>query len=312
MIIAESLTKNYGLKPAIQDVSFEIQRGEIVGLLGPNGAGKTTILRILTCFMPPTKGVARIDGLETRAESLRVREKIGFLPENVPLYHDLRVTTFLRFAGAAKGLKGKRLQEEMERVIIDCGLGEHRNRLIKHLSKGLRQRVGLAQALLGDPPILILDEPTTGLDPAQIVEIREVIRGFGGEQTVLLSTHILPEVSQLCERVIILNKGKVVAEDRPENLRAQIQSGVRTLVRVRAPRNTFLERISLVPGVTGVKASEKEGEFVVESKGDESTRAIIARTIIESGWDLLEMTGRDLTLEEVFMHLVTEEDLQSD
>ena len=307
MIVAESLTKNYGLKAAIQDVSFEIQGGEIVGLLGPNGAGKTTILRILTCFMPPTSGVARIDGLDTSTESLKVREKIGFLPENVPLYHDLRVETFLRFAGTAKGLKGKSLQKEIERVIVDCGLGEHRNRLIKHLSKGLRQRVGLAQALLGDPPILILDEPTTGLDPAQIVEIRQLIRSHRGQRTVLLSTHILPEVSQLCERVIILNRGRVVAEDSPESLTVRIQHGIRTLISVRAPEHEVISKISSLDGVTRVMASDRKGQFVVESKDDASIRPLIARTIVESGWDLIEMTGRDLSLEEVFVHLVTEE-----
>jgi ABC-2 type transport system ATP-binding protein len=175
MIVADGLTKYYGLKPAIQEVSFRIERGEIVGLLGPNGAGKTTILRILTCFMPPTQGSAKIDGLDTRTQGLKVRQKIGFLPENVPLYEELRVRFFLSFAGAAKGLRGQSLRKEVDRVIQDCGLGEHGTRLIKHLSKGLKQRVGLAQALLGNPPILILDEPTTGLDPAQIIEIRQLI-----------------------------------------------------------------------------------------------------------------------------------------
>ena len=307
MITAESLTKYYGLKPAIQDVSFEIERGEIVGLLGPNGAGKTTILRILTCFMPPSSGRATIDGLDTATQSLQVRERIGFLPENVPLYHDLRVNTFLHFAGSAKGLKGKGLQNALEKVIDECGLAEHRHRLIKHLSKGLRQRVGLAQALLADPPILILDEPTTGLDPAQIVEIRQLIESHRGQRTVLLSTHILPEVSQLCERVIILNRGSVVAEDTPESLTAKIQRGIRTLIRVKGPEQEIMSKISSLDGVTAVVPCERKGEFVVESKEDISIRPLIAKTIVDSGWGLMEMTGRDLSLEEVFVHLVTEE-----
>ncbi len=308
MIVAESLTKYYGFKLAIEDVSFEIKRGEIVGLLGPNGAGKTTILRILTCFMPPSEGGASIFGLDTRTHSLEVREKIGFLPENVPLYHDLRVQVFLRFAGEAKGLRGDKLQKEVLRVLGECGLAEHRNRLIKHLSKGLRQRVGLAQALLADPPILILDEPTAGLDPAQIVEIRQLIKSHRGERTVLLSTHILPEVSQLCERVIILNKGRVVAEDTPESLTARIQRGMRTLIRVRAPEDELRNKLLSLKRITSVMPSGARGQFIVESIGDESIRPLIARTIVESGWDLMEMSGKDLSLEEVFMHLVTKEE----
>ncbi|MBN2125016.1 MAG: ABC transporter ATP-binding protein, partial [Deltaproteobacteria bacterium] len=196
MIAAEQLTKYYGLKPAIQEVSFEVRKGEIVGFLGPNGAGKTTILRIITCFMQPTSGRILVDGLSTRRDSLKVRRKIGFLPENVPLYSELSVKAFLAFAGAVKGLSGKELQAEIDRVLGACDLKEHGRRLVKHLSKGLKQRVGLAQALLNDPPILILDEPTTGLDPAQIVDVRKLIRELGGERTVLLSTHILPEVGQ--------------------------------------------------------------------------------------------------------------------
>ncbi|MBW1730746.1 MAG: ATP-binding cassette domain-containing protein [Deltaproteobacteria bacterium] len=307
MIVADGLTKYYGLKPAIQEVSFRIDRGEIVGLLGPNGAGKTTILRILTCFMPPTQGSAKIHGLDTRVQGLKVRQKIGFLPENVPLYEDLRVRFFLSFAGAAKGLRGQSLRKEVDRVIQDCGLGEHDTRLIKHLSKGLKQRVGLAQALLGNPPILILDEPTTGLDPAQIVEIRQLIKNLGGERTILLSTHILPEVSQLCERVIILNRGRVVAEDHPQALTAKIQRGTRTLILVRAPQEQLMKKLASIKGITRIAPTEKPGQFLIESIQDETIRPLIAKTVVNSGWDLMEMTSRDLSLEEVFVHLVTEE-----
>ncbi|RPI70813.1 MAG: ABC transporter ATP-binding protein, partial [Desulfobacteraceae bacterium] len=202
MIIAKALSKYYGLKAAVQDVSFEIAKGETVGLLGPNGAGKTTILRILTCFMPPSSGAITVNGLDGYTHSLAIRGQIGFLPETVPLYSDLSVQQFLDFAGSVKGLRGLNLDRAMDRVSEDCGLKEHRKRLIKHLSKGLKQRVGLAQALINNPPILVLDEPTTGLDPAQIVEMRKLMRDLTGQRTILLSTHILPEVSQVCGRVI--------------------------------------------------------------------------------------------------------------
>ena len=310
MIVSEKLTKYYGLKPAVQDVSFNIEQGEVVGFLGPNGAGKTTILRILTCFMPPTSGKTLVNGLDTRSESLKVREKIGFLPENVPLYNDLTVNRFLAFAGSVKGLRGKQIKEEIDRVIPLCGLVEHRPRIIKHLSKGLKQRVGLAQALLNDPPILILDEPTTGLDPAQIVEIRELIRNLGGNRTVLLSTHILPEVSQVCQRVIIINKGRIVAEGTPESLsgRLQRQKGLRSSIWVDGPPPQVKEKLLQVEGVSKVEETDREGEFVVESVFDENIRPIMARMVVESDWGLKELRSKDVSLEEVFVQLVTEEE----
>jgi ABC-2 type transport system ATP-binding protein len=308
MIVAEALTKYYGLKPAIRDVSFRVEKGEIVGFLGPNGAGKTTILRILTCFMPPTSGQVLVDGLSTRTRSLEVRAKIGFLPENVPLYNDLSVKRFLAFAGSVKGLKKSPLRDEIQRVTHVCGLDEHLMRLIRHLSKGLKQRVGLAQALLGDPSILILDEPTTGLDPAQIVEIRQLIRSLGRERTVLLSTHILPEVSQVCNRVIIVNKGGIIAENTPEALTAQTQKGSRTTLRIDGPQSEIGEKLLSVEGVSKVEGGVRRGEFIVESGSDERTRPRLARAVVEAGWGLQEMRARDLSLEEVFVQLVTEED----
>jgi ABC-2 type transport system ATP-binding protein len=307
MILAKELTKYYGLKPAIQDVSFEIDTGEIVGFLGPNGAGKTTILRIMTCFMQPTSGSILVDGLNGRTHSVEVRKRIGFLPETVPLYTELSVKSFLAFSGSIKGLSGQRLSGEVDRVIHQCGLAEQKRRLIKYLSKGLKQRVGLAQALLNNPPILILDEPTTGLDPAQIVEVRNLIKELGGERTVLLSTHILPEVSQVCQRVIIVNQGRVVAEDTPKNLTDQIQKGLRTALSVDGPADEVKAKLESLPGITMVSASQDEGEFVVESTPDEKLRPLLAKTIVESGWGLKEMKSVDLSLEEVFVHLVTEE-----
>ncbi len=307
MIHVEELTKYYGLKPAVRDISLDIEQGMIVGLLGPNGAGKTTILRILTGFMQPTSGRVTIDGLDCRTRSLEVRKRIGFLPETVPLYADLSVQAFLGFAATLKGLNGGGLKRELDRVVADCGLREHRKRLIKHLSKGLKQRVGLAQALLKDPPLLILDEPTTGLDPAQIIEVRNLIRDLGGERTVLLSTHILPEVGQLCERVVILHNGRVRKEDTPENLARDIQQGLRTVVCVDGPPEDVIRTLAGVEGVTDAQPSGRSGEIVVNSGGDEEVRPRMARAIVESGWGLREMRSSELSLEEVFVHLVTEE-----
>ena len=308
MIHVEELTKYYGLKPAIQDISLHIERGKIVGLLGPNGAGKTTILRILTCYMQPTAGRVTVDGMDCRTQALEVRKRLGFLPENVPLYADLSVQAFLGFAGTIKGVKGASLQRETDRVVKACGLQEHRKRLIKHLSKGLKQRVGLAQALLNDPPLLILDEPTTGLDPAQIIEVRNLIRELGGERTVLLSTHILPEVSQLCERVIILHKGRVRKEDTPANLAQDIQQGLRTRLSVDGPEKDVRRALAAMEGVSNVQpAGGLPGEWVVQSEGDPALRPRMARMIVESGWGLREMRTIELSLEEVFVHLVTEE-----
>ena len=308
MIVAENLTKFYGLKPAVQDISFHVNKGEIVGFLGPNGAGKTTILRTLTCFMPPTSGRVLIGGLDTRKESLNVRKKIGFLPENVPLYNELSVERFLAFSGNVKGLSGKNLINEIDRVTVLCGLDEHKKRLIKHLSKGLKQRVGLAQALLNDPAILILDEPTTGLDPTQIVEIRDLIRNLGGQRTVLLSSHILPEVSQVCKRVIIVNHGRIIAEDSPEGLTDQIQKGRRTVLSVDGPGPDVRQKLLSLKGVSLVKEADEEGTFIVESVSGENIRPVMAKAIVDADWGLREMRSKDLSLEDIFIKLVTEEE----
>ena len=307
MIIAENLTKFYGLKLAVQNVSFRIEKGEVVGFLGPNGAGKTTILRILTGFLQPTSGKILVDGLDGQTHSLEVRKRIGFLPETVPLYDELTVRRFLVFSGTIKGLGGKALNGEIDRVISACGLAEHRERRIRHLSKGLKQRVGLAQALINNPPIVILDEPTTGLDPAQIVEVRKLIKDLAGQRTVLLSTHILPEVSQVCERVIIVSQGRVVAEDTPTNLTGQLQKGLRTILYVDGPPEDVQAKLSSLQGVTRVVPSHPGGEILVESAADEGLRPLIAKTIVESGWGLKEMRTSDLSLEDVFVQLVTEE-----
>ena len=312
MITAQGLTKYYGAKLAIDNVSFHIDRGEIVGLLGPNGAGKTTVLRILTCFMPPTHGKALIHGLDILTHGLEARKRIGFLPENVPLYHELSVIRFLSFAGMAKGLNGESLSMAIGRVIDLCGLQEHSHRLIKHLSKGLRQRVGLAQALVGDPPILILDEPTTGLDPAQIIEMRRLIKELGSERTVLLSSHILPEVSQLCNRVIIMNKGKIIAQDTQEGLMARISgSGRRTILLVDGKFDQVKGILESIEGVRDVRKGQRPGEIIVEGHEERSLRPFLAKAVVEAGLPLMEMRSMDVSLEEVFVHLVTEEVLEA-
>ena len=307
MITVQDLTKYYGLTQAISRLTFEVGKGEIVGFLGPNGAGKTTTLKILAGFMPPTSGKSFINGYDCLTDSLAVRRSLGYLPETAPLYTELTVSQFLRFAARAKGVEAKLEHAEVDRVIEGCGLEEVRNTLISSLSKGFRQRVGLAQALLHNPPLLILDEPTIGLDPAQIVEIRQLIKDLSGDHTVVLSSHILPEVGQLCQRVIIINKGQIIASDTPENLSRQLGHGPRQKVEVKGPAS---EVMAALKGLPGVKEVIRQGErtFLVESGDDLELGPEIARLVVSRGWDLLAMQTQEFTLEEVFLNLVTEEE----
>lgn len=308
MIEAEGLTKFYGPLAAIRDVTFQVDKGEVVGFLGPNGAGKSTTIRILTCFMPPSLGAARIDGLDCLDRSLDVRRKVGYLPENVPLYSDLTVRRFLRFAAGAKGVEARRTGSELQRVLGVCGLEKVSNRIIGHLSKGYRQRVGLAQALLNNPPVLILDEPTIGLDPTQIIEIRRLIQELREEHTVLLSSHILPEVAQICQRVLIINKGQIVATDSPANLTHQLQRSAQIVVRVEERGQELAGMLEKVEGVQAVSFEEEDGQrLLVESDRSREMRPEIARIAVEQGMDLLELKLVDLSLEDIFMQLVTEE-----
>lgn len=311
MIEVERLTKYYGRLPAIEDVSFRVESGEIVGFLGPNGAGKTTTMRILTCFSPASAGEARILGMDTRTQSLEIRAKVGYLPENVPLYSWMRVKPYLDFVARARRVPSVSRGAEIERVARAAGIGEVMGRIIGTLSKGFRQRVGLAQALMGDPPILILDEPTIGLDPRQIREIRELIKGFSRNRTVILSTHILPEVSQVCDRVIIINKGTIVAEDTPANLTSAHGKTTRSRLSVRAPEEEVKALFSNIHGVVSVESADPqqdgEARVLVEAEPDLEIRPALSRVVIEKGWDLLELTPVDLSLEDVFIDLVTEE-----
>ena len=308
MIEVEGLTKYYGFLPAISDLSFTIGRGEVVGFLGPNGAGKTTTLKILTCYLPPTSGQARVNGFDVYRDSLRVREQVGYLPENVPLYTEMTVERFLSFAAQAKGIGSRQIKPSIDKALNDCGLEKVRGRIIGHLSKGFKQRVGLAQALLNNPPVLILDEPTIGLDPTQVVEIRQMIRSLGQERTIILSTHILPEVSQICQKVIIINRGRVVAIDTVPNLTAQLQTSRRIHLTVQGPQEEVLKALAVRPGVLKAEVPDDgQGRYVVEMDKDQDIRADLARSIIEKGWGLLEMHSQELSLEEVFVQLITEE-----
>ena len=306
MIEVRDLTKYYGPHLAVSRLEFQVAAGEIVGFLGPNGAGKTTTLKILAGSMAPSAGTARINGYDCVTDSLPVRRSLGYLPEQVAIYPDLTVTQFLRFAGRAKGVEAKAEKGEIDRVVAACGLEEVRGKMVAALSKGYRQRLGLSQALLNQPPLLILDEPTIGLDPSQIVEIRQLIKDLEGAHTVMLSSHILPEVSQLCHRVIIINRGLIVASDTPENLSRQLGHGSRVFITVSGPVDQVEAALKAVIGVSRV-LRRGEGEFLVEADNGMELRPQLAQVVVERGWQLLELKAQDFTLEEVFLNLVTEE-----
>lgn len=307
MIAVEHITKLFGSTRAVEDVSFHVRRGESIGLLGPNGSGKTTIMRILTGFFPPTAGHARVGGLDAAEQSLAMRRTIGYLPESVVLYPDMRVRRFLEFCADVRGINGSRKRQRIEDVMQDCGLREVRDRLIGTLSKGYRQRVGLAQALLHEPEVLILDEPTVGLDPRQIIEIRSLIRALHGRTTVLLSTHILPEVSMTCERVIIIDRGHIVAEDTAEALTRRVEGEDRSVVRVEGPAAAVRAALEVTPGVERVEpadssAAVRDGAescgFVVHSRAGEAVRKAIAAAVVGRGWGLIEVRPLSLSLED--------------
>ena len=311
-IEVEHLTKFYGSARGINDVSFSVKQGEIMGFLGPNGSGKTTTMRILTCFFPQTSGTARICGYDTLKNPLEVRRRLGYLPETVPLYLDMPVFSYLKFFAEVKGVARSKRRNKVDEVIQRCGITDVAHRLIGKLSKGYRQRVGIAQALLHDPEVLILDEPTIGLDPRQIIEIRNLIKSLGVKQTVILSTHILPEVSMTCDRVIIIHEGKLVAVDTPENLIKRLQEVPTVLVKAEGPAREIADAISRITGVLGVKEARGSGydvsSFQVETRKEVFVLNDLARTIYEHGWQLKEIRPVDMTLEEIFIKLVTREE----
>ena len=304
MIRVNELSKNFGLRRAIDALSFEARQGEILGFLGPNGAGKTTTMRILTGYMPPSSGEATIAGYDVVAESLEVRKRVGYLPETVPLYTDMTVFDYLKFMSDLRHLP--KAEERVEETLEMVGLLDRAEGYIGNLSKGMRQRVGLAQALLHRPELLILDEPTIGLDPAQIIEVRNVIREVGKERTVLLSTHILSEAQQLCDRILIINKGKIVVEDTPENLQARLTGAERVQVRVKGEADELVEKIAGLKGIQDVKVIG-EGAIEFQFAPGKDLRPEVARLVIQSKYDLLEMRPVNLSLEEIFLQLTRDD-----
>jgi len=312
MIEVRDLTKRFGATVAVDRLNFTLDQGEILGFLGPNGAGKTTTMRILTGFFPPTSGSAFINGRDVVEEPKAARRAVGYLPESVPLYGDMRVEEYLRFVGQAKGLDPAAAKKEAGRCMAAVGVAKRARQLIKQLSKGYRQRVGLAQALMADPPVLILDEPTIGLDPGQIVEIRSLIRGFAGSKTVVLSSHILPEVAATCSKVVIINQGRLVAEGPPELLRAGRGGGVGLKVLAAGPQEELTRLLEEVPGVLSVAcalggAAEGACYFTVETDPDSEVAARVAKAVVEAGHALKELSPVTASLEEVFMQLTTSE-----
>lgn len=311
MIQAENITKYYNKTQAVKNVSFSASKGEILGFLGPNGAGKTTTMRILSCFLPPSSGTATVAGFCITKDSLEVRKRLGYLPENAPLYTYMTTRNFLQFVAEVKGVPAKERSRQIERVMSECGLKEVAGKIIGALSKGYRQRIGIAQALLNDPAVLILDEPTVGLDPKQIIEIRDLIKSLAGDRTIILSTHILPEVSVTCNRVIIINEGTIIAEDSPENLMAQHQKNARVFVQVEGPKHQVYEQLRDLEGV--IKVIEQEPldnsvcNFTIESGSGFNVQKAAAQKIVENGWGLLELRLIKMTLEDVFIKLVTKE-----
>lgn len=310
MIQVESLTKRYGFRTAVQDVTFEVQRGEILGFLGPNGAGKTTTMRILSGYLPADEGRAVVAGFDVFEQPLEAKRRIGYLPEQPPLYTEMTVDGFLDFVARIKGVAPADRSERLQYVKDRCGLNDIGSRLVKHLSKGYRQRVGLAQALIHDPDVLILDEPTIGLDPKQIIEVRELIKSLGGDHTIILSTHILPEVSMTCQRVVIINAGRIVAIDTPENLTYQLTGGQRIEVEIGGSAAELIEVIERLPGVRKVVdqgAQDGRRLLVVEAEGKTEIRPELAKLIVDGGGELYRMQPERMSLEEVFLRLTTEE-----
>lgn len=309
MIDVKGLTRFYGENRAISDVSFHVNKGEILGLLGPNAAGKTTTMRILTCFMPPTSGQATVGGFDIFEQSMDVRRITGYLPENPPLYSDMRVDDYLRFVCDIKGVEKTRRTTEIDTVIEKATLGDVRHRIIGKLSKGYRQRVGLAQSLINNPQIVILDEPTVGLDPKQIIEIRELIKNLKNDHTVILSSHILPEIEQTCERVVIINEGKVVAEDSVDALSGRLHGGKRVQLQVEGTEEHVKKALQGIADIKEFSFSVvQDGILQVTVESDMDLRRDLANQIVKNKLGLLELTMERFTLEDIFLQLTTKEE----
>jgi ABC-2 type transport system ATP-binding protein len=310
VIEVQHITKRYGGTTAVDDVSFRVERGEILGFLGPNGAGKTTTMRILTGYMPPTEGRATVAGYDVFTHPIDAKRRTGYLPETPPLYPDMTVREYLDFVARIKGVASKERKDRVAQVMGRTHVADMAERHCSKLSKGYRQRVGLAQALIHNPEVLVLDEPTAGLDPKQIIETRDLIRGLGGDHTIVLSTHILPEVAQTCHRVVIINKGRVVAVDTPEGLTSRLKGAETLYVQVDTLGADATSTLQAIPGVTRVAVADQRtglGGYEVESARGSDTRRDIARTVVHQGWGLLELRPMRMSLEEIFLQVTTEE-----
>jgi ABC-2 type transport system ATP-binding protein len=311
LIEVDHLTKSYGKNVAVNDISFTVEKGEILGFLGPNGAGKTTTMRILTGYLPATSGSARIAGFDVFEQSMEVRRRIGYLPETPPLYPDMNVRRYLEFVARIKGVSGTDITNRVDRALEMANLQDRRNELIKRLSRGFKQRVGIAQAIVHNPDVVILDEPTVGLDPKQIIEVRKLIKGLAGEHTIILSTHILPEASQTCDRVVIINRGRIAAVDTPENLTTQLKGSERVQLEVRGEEASLRDAIDQVEGVTKVEIESIDNsdhlKAIVESESGTDLRGKLATAVIGRGLELFELKAVSLSLEDIFLQLTTEE-----
>jgi ABC-2 type transport system ATP-binding protein len=308
MIEVLEVTKRYGEHTAIERVTFTVDKGEVLAFLGPNGAGKTTTMRILTCFLPATEGIARVAGFDCFEQPMEVKRRIGYLPETPPVYQELTVMEYLTFVGRIKGMAAGDLRHGLDRTVERLSLGDVRHRLIANLSRGYKQRVGMAQALLHDPPVLILDEPTVGLDPKQIIEIRELIKNLAGSHTIILSTHILPEATAVCQRVVIISHGRIVAVDTPDRLSARLRQSEKVSVTVRMPPADAADRFRTLPGIVSVFESSESGAFLLECELGRDVRDDIARFVVTQGWGLLELKTVSMTLEDVFLRLTQHEE----
>ncbi len=308
MIEVDGLTKFYGNLPGIQDVSFKVEEGEILGFLGPNGAGKSTTMRILTGYMPPTSGTVRLDGIDVIENPLEVQKRLGYLPENNPLYPEMTVSAYLDFVASVKGLRGAGKAAAIDRVVGGCGLEDVASRIIGHLSKGYRQRVGLAQALVNDPHILIMDEPTSGLDPAQIIEIRDLIRGLKGNHTIILSTHILPEVNVICDRVVVIHQGRIAAEGALDALAAGVEDEETIRVSALGPAEAIRSGLASVSGVRDVSLKEDEaGEEVhleISAEKGRDVRPDLVAAVSAAGGRLTVLYRERITLEDTFVKII--------
>ena len=312
MIELKNITKYYGDFPAVTDISFKIEKGEIVGLLGPNGAGKSTTMKMITGFMPPTSGELTVDGNDIVSQSIEARRKIGYLPETVPLYTDMTVYSYIEYMGMLRGLSKKNIKSKVDNVIEICKLEDYRNSLISKLSKGFRQRVGISQAIIHEPEVLVLDEPTIGIDPNQVVETRQLIKNLSGEHTLILSSHILPEVSSICERVLIIHEGEIAASDTIENLSSLMSGKNKVEADIIGSPQAIVAELEKINGVKSVqfsinKSSNEFSTFSIESEINSDIRSEISKIIINNDWGLIRLQSMGMSLEDIFLQITTSE-----